>query len=195
MIPPVMASFGSNLSELRVRAGYKRKKDFAAAVGVKPSQLSDWEKDRYRSVDSRTLIQLAKALKCSLDDLLEGIDAEYDAARPARIGRQPAVVRERPTRPYGYSGAAAPAPEPTLDAELLAEVRQIIEILRPLLDKPKSLEQLATVAEYWAQIDDRERVGFLGLMHDLVTSRVVDARHIPGARRAESMPGHHNRNR
>lgn len=74
-----MASFGENLTRLR-KARNLKGKQLAAKVGVAPSVVSGWEKNRRGLPETPTLFKLATGLKCSIEDLLTGIDAEYDRA-------------------------------------------------------------------------------------------------------------------
>lgn len=73
----VMASFGENVKRLRKTAGLKGK-DLAVQVGVKPSVISGWENNRSGLPETPTLFKLAKALKCPIDELLDGVDEQYD---------------------------------------------------------------------------------------------------------------------
>jgi phage repressor protein C with HTH and peptisase S24 domain len=43
------------------------------------SQISDLEADRYQLPDMRTLLRLAKALRCSIDDILGDVDPDYSS--------------------------------------------------------------------------------------------------------------------
>lgn len=75
---------GENIRRLRDRkAADESQGEFAARVGVTQSQLSDWEHSRYLP-DTASLLKLAKALDCTIDEILDGVDAEYDAIRAKR---------------------------------------------------------------------------------------------------------------
>lgn len=72
-----VATVGENIKRIREE---KRLTQVAVAevIGVKPTQISNWENDRYGIPDTSSLLKLAKALGCTVDDLLAGIDPEYD---------------------------------------------------------------------------------------------------------------------
>ena len=92
--------------------GLRTQKAFAELLGVPQSQVSDWEKDRYAVLEIYTLIKLAKVFHCSVDELLAGIDPDYDRIRdggavgavPARTGSDIiAVVAEGDALPDGIT--------------------------------------------------------------------------------------------
>jgi transcriptional regulator with XRE-family HTH domain len=72
-------SVGANIRGARLRAGIKTQAELAKRLGVPQPQLSDWENDRYGTPDVKTMLRIASAIGCSLDDLLEGLSADYDA--------------------------------------------------------------------------------------------------------------------
>lgn len=74
---PAVATFGENVKRLRLAAGL-RGNQLAARVRVKPPVITGWEKNRGGLPETPTLLKLAKALRCTIDDLLSGVDAEYD---------------------------------------------------------------------------------------------------------------------
>ena len=77
-------SLGQNVKRLRVAAGIPTQRALADRLHVPQPQVSDWENDRYAILETLTLIKLAKVLRCSIDDLLEGVDPDYDVVRRAR---------------------------------------------------------------------------------------------------------------
>jgi transcriptional regulator with XRE-family HTH domain len=79
----LLPTFGENLKRLRTRAGLKNK-ELAAKVAVKPPTVSAWERDRGGLPETPTLFKLAKALGCPIEELLQGVDAEYEAAAEKR---------------------------------------------------------------------------------------------------------------
>jgi len=76
---PHMASIGGNIRQLRIEKRFETQGAFAAALGVPQSRVSDWENDRYDSPDLTSLIRIATLLSVSIDALLAGVDARYDA--------------------------------------------------------------------------------------------------------------------
>lgn len=77
-------AFGANVARLR-RASGLRGYSLAAKVGVTSPVISAWENGRNGLPETPSLLKLAKALKCSIDDLLVGVDPDYDSARAAAI--------------------------------------------------------------------------------------------------------------
>jgi transcriptional regulator with XRE-family HTH domain len=63
---------GENLKRLRLAAGFSTATALSKAVGMTLQRVSELENSRYELPDTRTLIQLANALHCSVDALLEG---------------------------------------------------------------------------------------------------------------------------
>ena len=87
-------------------AGFRTQRELAELLGVPQSQVADWEHDRYPVIAIRNLIKLAKAFHCSVDDLLAGVDPDYDrvlkhtaaGASPAATWSHIAVVGEGDAR-------------------------------------------------------------------------------------------------
>lgn len=102
-------SVGKNIKRLRTEIGLQTQKALAALLSVRQSQVSDWENDRFAVIEVSSLIKLAKALHCSVDELLAGVDPDYDriredsvaAAVPARPRPDIAVVAEGDALPDG----------------------------------------------------------------------------------------------
>lgn len=80
-------SLGRNIRRLRAVTGLRTQKALADMLGVPQPQVSDWENDRYASLEISSLVKIAKVFRCSVDALLAGIDADYD-----RIGAVPAMT-------------------------------------------------------------------------------------------------------
>ena len=116
----MVVSLGQNIKRLRWEAGLQTQKALADLLGVPQPQVSDWENDRYAVLETLTLVKIAKGLRCSVDQLLAGIDPDYDRVREAAVaaGHQPAnagspiealadvpVVAEGETVPEGVTPA------------------------------------------------------------------------------------------
>jgi phage repressor protein C with HTH and peptisase S24 domain len=86
---PFVATFGQNLQRLRERAGFKTAKALSDALGVVPSMISKLENDQQGLPETPTMLRLAKTLKCTVDELLDGVDAEYDAVKVMRALTDP----------------------------------------------------------------------------------------------------------
>ena len=85
-----------------------RQKAFAELLGVPQSQVSDWEHDRFAVLDISSLIKLAKALHCSVDELLAGVvSTEHDRDRVAWVGGARRRRGLRSTGVWRMSGQAA----------------------------------------------------------------------------------------
>jgi transcriptional regulator with XRE-family HTH domain len=69
---------GENLRRLREAAGFATGADFARSLGVTVQQLNDWE-NRREFVDTKTLIRLAKGARCLVEDIVAGVDVNFDA--------------------------------------------------------------------------------------------------------------------
>ena len=79
--PGGAATVGRNIRRLRTQAGIPTQGAFARLLSAPQSQVSDWEGDRYSVLETSTLVRIAKALRCSVDDLLAGVDPDYDPFR------------------------------------------------------------------------------------------------------------------
>lgn len=109
-------SLGQNIKRLRIAAGIATQRALADRLHVPQPQVSDWENDRYATLETPTLMKLAKVMRCTIDQLLDGVDPDYDQVREARV----AVVDTEPGRidygtdaagsiPLVAEGSAAPA--------------------------------------------------------------------------------------
>ena len=95
-------SLGRNIKRLRWEAGFREQKAFANHLGVPQPQLADWENDRCAVLGIGSLVKIAKALGCSVDRLLAGVDPGHDRLQAAGIipvvadgGALPAAVAVR----------------------------------------------------------------------------------------------------
>lgn len=84
-------SLGQNIRRLRRESGLHTQKALADLLGVPQPQVSDWENDRYAVLETLTLVKIAKGLRCSVDELLVGVDPAYDQVREAggAVGAEP----------------------------------------------------------------------------------------------------------
>lgn len=78
-----MATVGQNLTALRKRLGVKQYV-LAERLGMTQGSLSKFEHAEGLP-ESGTLLKLAKALPCAVEDLLVGVDPDYDVIRKSRI--------------------------------------------------------------------------------------------------------------
>lgn len=121
-----LPTIGENIRKLRVAAGYRHQGEFAKRVGVPQSRLSDWENDRYKTIDTPSLLKLAKAIGCPIGALLHGVDADYDVVALSILAGESRDTGDKPT--YGFA--------------LLANEVALIEWLRGLSphDRTAALE-------------------------------------------------------
>ena len=80
-------SLGQNIRRLRWSSGLRTQRALADLLGVPQPQVSDWENDRYAVLETKTLVRIAKGLRCSVDQLLVGVDPDYDRVR--EVDREP----------------------------------------------------------------------------------------------------------
>ncbi len=88
--PGGAATVGRNVRRLRAQAGIPTQTAFARLLRAPQSQVGDWEGDRYSVLEASTLVRIAKALRCSVDDLLAGVDPDYDRVRG--VESMPSVI-------------------------------------------------------------------------------------------------------
>lgn len=72
---PARPTFGSNVRRLREARGWTQKQ-LADLLEVQSGQMSNWEHDRFGLPDGSTLIRVSRALGCSIDELLAGVEPE-----------------------------------------------------------------------------------------------------------------------
>ena len=108
-------SVGQNIKRLRIAAGISTQRALADRLHVPQPQVSDWENDRYGILETNTLMKLAKVLRCTLDQLVNGVDPDYDQVREAReaIDAEPRRIDYATDTagsiPLVAEGSAAPA--------------------------------------------------------------------------------------
>lgn len=89
--------FGANLKRLRKRGGFATARELAKDLKIVPSVLSKLEQGKQGLPEGATLLRLAKTITCSVDELLEGVDDDYDAIllRLGRTTSEPGDLEER----------------------------------------------------------------------------------------------------
>jgi transcriptional regulator with XRE-family HTH domain len=131
-----LATFGENLRRLRTAKKLKAK-DIAAKIGVRPPVVSSWENDRTGLPETPTLFRLAKAIPATIEDLLAGIDPDYDQIRSD-------LIRHTSTG-ASVSDVAAEQSAVGLQREqaegpMLKEIRDVRESVGKSLDRLIALE-------------------------------------------------------
>jgi len=66
----IKRNYTNRVLELRLSAGYKRQKEFAADVGIAPSIICDIESNR-KFLSSVYALRIADVLGCRMDDLFQ----------------------------------------------------------------------------------------------------------------------------
>lgn len=89
---------GRSIKRLRKVAGLQTQKAFAERLGVAQPRVSDRQNECSPVLEVSNLIKLAKALDCSVEELLAGVDPDYDRIRG---GFDIAVVAEGDVLPSG----------------------------------------------------------------------------------------------
>src|SRR5688572_22742113 len=72
---------GKNIERLRLAAGHANAAAFARKIGVTSPTLNDWESGRYENLRLESLLRLAKGIPCAVEELLTGVDENYDEVR------------------------------------------------------------------------------------------------------------------
>lgn len=100
------STFGANVQRLRKKAGLSQK-ELADRLEVTQPQVSAWENDRFGTPTGDTLFRFAKAIGCTIEELLTGLDADYDRIVSGAIaiatGTEPRK-RKRATAPRTRKG-------------------------------------------------------------------------------------------
>jgi transcriptional regulator with XRE-family HTH domain len=132
-------TFGENVRALRQRAGFKTSKSLADALGVFPSVVSRWENDLTGPPEAPTLFKLSNMLGCSVEELIKGINPEYDAKLETRHAGTEEFLQRALDR-------VLQEPDPTERARLTTGLRVAFWRGRPraelenLLQRPTSVD-------------------------------------------------------
>lgn len=91
-----VAAFGDNLKRLRLKANLNQS-ELSRAADYDNTAISKYESGLIAGLpEGPSLIRLAKALRCSVEELLAGVDPDYDAVQrriqAAESGVTPAVT-------------------------------------------------------------------------------------------------------
>lgn len=90
-------TIGGNLRQIR-RALELTQAGLSSLAGVQQSNISGWEKNQ-KEPTVTSLLRVARALGCTIDDLVKGVDETYDANVAAMRAGDPVrvpIVAERP---------------------------------------------------------------------------------------------------
>lgn len=81
---PRVATFGENVVRLLAERGWQQK-DLAKRMGRTTQHVNNWT--NADNVELHNLLRIATALELSVERVVEGIDADYDAMRQAAQSR------------------------------------------------------------------------------------------------------------
>lgn len=146
-----------NIERVRIAAGYQNAAAFARHIGVSPGTLGDWEAGRYENLQLSNLLRIAKGAKCSVEDLLRGVDPEYDSTGVTRADLAHEADSENLTYPDTVSGVQRALHNRQLrgsSADVASPSPRVLELTSALLHASAGFETLATKCrEYRAAID------------------------------------------
>lgn len=151
-------TFGQNFRELQKRSG-KTGVEIANELKVGPPLIAGWRNDRAGLPETPTLFRIAKVLHCTVDELLQGIDPEYDSIRRDLI-RQ---YGDKGSTLSSERGADVPASGKTDSGRIeqleraLASAREIAHRALKLLEQSGIPDEDRSTAESEARLRRRNR--------------------------------------
>lgn len=163
-------SLGRNIRNARIAGGISSQSELARKLRVPQSQMSDWENDRYGALDMKTLLRIAAAIPCAIDDLVVGMDELYDISRRDLVRQSVDVDSGEKNQGESppHATAAASSRVSVSNRRLLAELGEAAVVFR----------KLGTDAISWA-----DRLRDLGLEYGLRPVPSKDAVHGEGTPR------------
>jgi HTH-type transcriptional regulator / antitoxin HipB len=187
MLEP-MATVGANVKRLRVAAGFTHQGKFAARAGVSRQWLSHLEHGRHRRPDTSSLMKLARAIGCSVDDLLEGVDGGYKS-RSEGVAVDPTLRRATPLRDLTnlrdrlvHHGSTAP-----LEA-FWNEVMQILDDLSAgSRAGSKDSDSANALFGVWRNAPDPLKFWFLVTLVQFIEQVYLEAEQLP-SRKTQTTP-------
>jgi transcriptional regulator with XRE-family HTH domain len=152
-------TFGSNLRALMNRSGV-RVTDVAKALGVVKSAVSGWLHDKVDLPNTPTLLRLAKAVGCTVDELLVGLDPAYDKVRD--------LIRQGSDQQSGTSSPGDPRDDPAatrmelqrlsdLVARYEKEAREVLQISDDLHEIATRMEEVRKAPKGTSRRSSRHR--------------------------------------
>lgn len=137
-----MPTVGENIARLREQRGLSQV-GLADLLKVRQPSVAKWEKGK--NPCAKTLVKIAKALRCSVDDFFDDVDAEYENQRQQR---RPSVEQQRPD---DTAIAVAAEFNPTADE------RELLQMLRHLSEQAQ-----AFYLDFMRDFIRRHQLGDLG---------------------------------
>lgn len=137
-----MPTVGENIARLREQRGLSQV-GLADLLKVRQPSVAKWEKGKNPS--AKTLVKIAKALRCSVDDFFEDVDVEYENQRRQR---RPADEQQRPDE-KAITVVAEFNPTP--------DERELLQMLRHLSDQAQTF-----YLDFMRDFVRRHKLGDLG---------------------------------
>lgn len=131
-LPKTFAERFSEVLDSRQRSG----RAVSQASGIVESQISDYRRGEVKEPGVFTLLKIARAVGCSVEELVEGIDPEYDALRSD-------LIRHAQDQQSGPSSNVGDLPNDSTAAGVLESENQRLR---------EALEQVTHVASQLAEI-------------------------------------------
>lgn len=143
-----VTTFGENFRRLQKRAGLTGA-EAAEAIRAHESQVSQWRRDTKGLPELPTLLRIAKGLRCTVDELLQGVDPDYDAALAKRDLTRPPSDQE--------SGASDSGGSPTNEqARQLQQLREEFAAYRSAVSQlEEAAESIVALAAHYHEPDRR----------------------------------------
>lgn len=150
-----MATLGQNIERLRVAAGHKNATAFARSIGISAATLHDWESGRYQNLRLDSLIRVARGIPCAVEELLIGVDSDYDvviremsSTRQNKVGALTPPVTEADAQ-WRVAGSASTGDH---DASTASRRLSTPEGLRAELEAAERLDNAAAIIDYATRI-------------------------------------------
>lgn len=134
---PLRRTIGENIRAARIAGGFQTQGALAQRMGVPQPQLADWENDRYKAPDVKTLLKIAASIPCDLGALVHGVDPAFDASRD--------LLRHSSIEGSAPGGADDPASARVLDLEHRIKAQEAL--IRDVQDVARKLFAIAVGPE------------------------------------------------
>lgn len=161
--PPILsavATIGANIKRLREKHTTLSQGALARALGLPASRVNDWERGRYKSMEIKWLLKIAAAIGRPVEELVEGLDADYDrlgltqsdrrASTNDGGGHDAGTASAAGTKHAGARGPAhrkAAHAQTRLEEPLATEVTRLRALLKEIEDAADITAKLARQRE------------------------------------------------
>lgn len=166
-----MGTFGDNVRRLREAVGLKGV-ELAERVGVTPPVVSAWENNRTGLPETPTVLKLAKALGVSVEELLDGIDQDYDRVKVERaldtMSKVQKMYELEDEATAGGKSSTTWAIVAALNATRQSFLRSMHDDLAAsgLLLGPTPSKEEQDLLKEWRDLTDDQRASFLRVIRD-----------------------------